>query len=68
VGVNLIPKGHVVQALLRHRLSGTDPDAAQVQPADQESATGTPHSVEAANVIGIDGMEASQPSGDRTDS
>jgi hypothetical protein len=58
VGVHLIPKGSMAQASApQHRRSGTDPDAVQVQPVDQESATGTPHSIEAADVIGTDDMK-----------
>jgi hypothetical protein len=67
VGVHLIPKGRMVQApppTQQQRLSGTDPDAVQVHPTGQESATGTPHSIEAADAIGISGMKETRERGE----
>ena len=60
VGVNLIPKGRMVQAPVpQQRLSGRPRTQSRSMPADQESAAGTSHSVEAADVIGISGTEES---------
>ncbi|WP_232080836.1 hypothetical protein [Variovorax sp. SRS16] len=52
VGVNLIPKGCIAQALVPQQWpSGMSPEQSRFSPADQESATGTPHGVEAADVM-----------------
>jgi hypothetical protein len=61
VGANLIPKGHMAQALApQQRLPARTQPQSGSMPADQESAAGTPHSVEAADLIGIGDMEESQ--------
>ncbi|MGJ7524916.1 hypothetical protein [Variovorax sp. GB1P17] len=59
VGVNLIPKGHhVVQAPTPlQRLSGTDPDAVQLRASRPGKRHRNAHSIDAAGVVGIDGMK-----------